>query len=235
MSRIPALIAGALTLSVATGANAAVFYNNLGVAIVVQDSTGVHGPQYASFTDASLTVDTVQVLLSNTGSNLAGDVQVGIYDDDGNNIPNGGGGLEAILGTVNDSSLSATPSLITFGGAGVNALGISLCGTGSCVTGDDRFWIGLSDVSPAGSTGIAWQFATDATGLGVAGEFTNFNANTLPNGDGSGATAQPFMMCVSANGAGRACEVPEPSSYGIIGLGLIGLGLLHGMRRRPRS
>ncbi len=235
MLRIPALIAGALSLSVATGANAAVFYNNLGVATAGADPTENDGPQYASFTDASLTVDTVQVLLSNMGSNPNGAVEVGIFDDDGTNNPNGAGGLEAILGTVSDSSLSSTPSLITFGGAGVDALGIDLCGTGTCVPGDDRFWIGLTDVSPTGSTGIAWQFATEATGLGVAGEFSNFNANTQPNGDGSGSTAQPYMMCVSANGAGGVCQVPEPSSYGIIGLGLVGLGLLHGMRRRSRS
>jgi PEP-CTERM motif-containing protein len=235
MLRIPALIAGALSLSVATGANAAVFYNNLGGAIEGEDQTGNDGPQYASFTDASLTVDTVQVLLSNTGFNPDGRVQVAIYDDDGTNFPNAGGGLEAILGTVSDSSLSSTPSLITFGGAGVDALGVNLCSLGTCVPGDDRFWIGLTDVSPAGATGIAWQFAANTSGIGVAGEFNNFNATTHPNGDGSGDTFEPFMMCVSANGSGGACEVPEPSSYGIIGLGLVGLGLLHGIRRRSRS
>lgn len=232
MLRIPILIAGALSLGVATSANAAVFYNNLGVQVVGGDATGVDGPQYASFTDSGLTVDTVRVLLNNTGSNPDGAAEVGIYDDDGTNNPNGAGGLVAVLGIVSDSSLSSTPSVVTFGGAGPDALGIALCGTGTCVPGDDRFWIGITDLSTTGSTGIAWQFATDASGIGVAGEFNNFGGNTHPNGDGTGGTFQPYMMCVSDNGSGGSCEVPEPSSYGIIGLALVGLGLLHSRRRR---
>jgi hypothetical protein len=239
MLRIPILIAGALSLSVATGANAAVYYNNLGPPPLGGDSTGVDGPQYNSFTDANLRVDTVQVLLSSTGANPAGSVTVAIYDDDGTNNPNGSASPEAILGIISDSSLSSTPSIVTFGGSGIDALNIDLCASGGCTPGNDRFWIGLVDTSATGATDIEWQFATDDSGIGVAGEFNNFAAATFPNGDQTGGTSPPYMMCVSDNGSGGACAVvevvPEPSGYGIIGLALVALGVLRSRRFWSRS
>ncbi len=103
MLRTRILLAGAFSLSVATGANAAVYYNNLGAAPLGGDPTANDGPQYNSFIDTSQTVDTVQLLLSSSGARPGGIVMAAIYDDDGSGHPNGAVGPDQVLGFVNDS------------------------------------------------------------------------------------------------------------------------------------
>jgi PEP-CTERM motif len=220
MSGIRALAIVSLLLGPCAVANATVLYDNTLVTSggfdLLSDDNGL---QFNSFTAlGSLAhVDTVQVLLSNGGvPGGSGNVQVAIY----NNSADAPGSLFAPVGSVSDTNLTSVPKLFTFGGSGANGLGIVLPGL------DDRFWIGLSD--PLATTTAAWSFASDASGIGVAGEFTSFGANTLPN-----SVAFPFQMCVSNNSDPGVCAVaqaPEPGSLAILGLSLAGFGLLR--RRR---
>jgi hypothetical protein len=102
------------------------------------------------------------------------------------------GSLVASLGTVSDSSLSATPAVIV----------VSLISNPVLASGT-RYWIGLS----SNGSGV-FQFSTDTSGTGVSGEFLKNTNGVFPNSDG------PYQMEVALGTA------PEPSVFAMTIAGL---------------
>jgi hypothetical protein len=202
--------AAALVFGLAVGARAGVLYDNLSVATATPAPVAASGPLYNSFTTGGTgLVDTVRLLLAIGGApNSNGIVDVAIYADSGDTP----GGFVADVGTVNDTDLSGIPSVVPF------------TGLGDALTPNTRYWIGLTDDTfPLfGTTSIEWERAVDASGVGVAGEFNADSTAILPNGDGTSGTGLPNAMLVST-----PVSTPEPASFTILGLALVGLVALH--------
>jgi hypothetical protein len=123
---VRAIAVAALVVSgLSAGAQAAILFNNIGVATTSADQVSVVGPVFASFTtDGSGLVDTITLLLDNQGNPTPGGiVDVGIYSDL-NTSPD----TElASLGEIDDSALTGTPSLFTFSDVIPIRLNIDTC------------------------------------------------------------------------------------------------------------
>jgi hypothetical protein len=112
------------------------------------------------------------------------------------NLSNSPGSVLATIGTVNDSSLSSALSNYTL-----------TLATPFNLAANTRYWIQLA----SNDSSANWAWSWDVSGTGVAGEYFS-NAN----GVFANASEAPYQMQILTS-------APEPSSFGILGLGLIGM------------
>jgi hypothetical protein len=184
--------------------HADVLYDNLSVASAGADpaNPSIYGPLYNSFSTGSSGFSLSEIGLSLQAQNT---VDLGTFTV---TLLSGAAAYAdptAIVfsSTFNDSQLLA--SLSTFD---VNFSPISLAA-------DTRYWVELS------STGsVQWSYASDASGTGVSGEFSQNQGGTTLNGPTGDETQPPYQMLISDQ---QISAVPELSSWMMMILGLMGL------------
>jgi hypothetical protein len=135
------------------------------------------GPDYQSFTSASTvsTLTSISLDLAAPLPNDGGSFTVNLYSNAGT----AAGGSLANLGTIQDSSLSATSAFFT----------LSIAGTVT-LAANTTYWIGLS----SNNTGALWQNTLIPVGTGTTGQASE----TSPLGIPVVSTLNQFLMTVDA-------------------------------------
>ena len=152
---------------------------------------------------------------SGGSANVAGNP---LLTQNGSGVVTGFDPSSVLVNTISDSSLAATssgfPTTVTF-----NVPGSVLAATN--LLGGNEYWIGLA----AGTTGDAWWYNGDGSGVGTGGQsfYTNVTLSNTASA-ANVATGQAFQGIVS--------DAPEPTSLAIIGAGLAGIGYA---RRRKNT
>ena len=208
--RYRVLAAAAIALlSVGSAVSAGVVYDNIGVASKGSDPVAADGPLANSFSTGGSTVllaDVKLLLIGNPNSTASSTVS--LLSDSGTSP----GSVLQIIGTLSDSSLSASAQVFDF-----------VLATPYALAANTRFWIGLSGPS---STTVGWNYAVDSSGIGTTGEYWAYSpGGTLTVRQNSGTTSTPYQMQLSA--------VPEPGSLGLFMIGSAALAIARRRLVRP--
>ena len=207
MSKILGL-GGALVLCLSLQASP-VLYDNTAAFPDGSDPIAILGPLFDSFSTGanSGALSDSEFLLSGDPTS-SGSISVDLFADNATSV----GSLIANLGTINDSQLSGSPSLITLNLASNPQL-----------AANTRYWIGLAGPASSGF----WSWSLDVSGVGVANEFFT-NGTNISNG------IPPFT---ADNGAyqmeiavGNSSTTPEPAGLFLSGAALLTCGFV--LRRR---
>jgi hypothetical protein len=217
-------------LAVSAFGQDAVVYNSSGNAASDADPVATAGPLGDSFTNPSVsTLVDVKITLANTdppGGRATGQFKHATVARVRPHLPPSTGSITvalwssttggtpaplsqiAVLGTLNDTSLTDVPTAYDFPVSG----GITLAaGT--------RYWI---IVSTANTSIAYWAYGADA-GIGVTTEYWSDHDGSHPN------TGEPYLMEVTVLPSGSA--TPVPPSLMLVLLGLGGIAFYVGMRR----
>jgi hypothetical protein len=217
------LTLASLAMLGANVARATTYINTIGAAGTF--STGADGlPDDSSLLASSFYVsgtpdfNSLTLALSATAPGDGGSVMVFLLPDDGTGgpgvagFPDLSGVTYPTLGTISDSALVASPTLVTFA--------ISAANVSSITSPNGEYWIGLSTNEP---TSVQWAQSSVGNGIGLDGQ----SGYALNNFNGGALFAGGYQMTVSAE------NVPEPTTVAILGGGLAGIGYVR--RRRAKQ
>ena len=183
-------------------AKADILYNNLPATPTGADPVTVIGPLADSFSSGAgaLNLSDIKLLLSGDPTS-GGSITVSLLSD----VSTSPGAVLTTIGTLADSSLSVTPTVVDFP-------------TSFNLTANTRYWVELSSTN--GSSAL-WSWSFDLSGVGVAGEFYSNSAGVFANSGG------PYQMEVITG----TSSVPEPATLALLGIGIAGIAG-HRWRRR---
>lgn len=205
------IAAGALAMFAAHAANATTYFNSTNAPPLTAGAAGLpfYKIEAQSFTAATPDFSKISVSLEVNFLSSTGSVMVFLVKD------NGAGSLgvagtpnftsETLLGTISDTSLTLTPSLIGI------SFSPTLAAAYSVGNLNNEYWIGLS--FSAGSS-AEWVYGADSP-IGAGGQSIYGSGGSAPTFQDTIANAGSFSMIV---------DTPEPASLAILGGALAGLG-----------
>jgi len=127
------------------------------------------------------------------------------------------------------SSGSISDSAFTDTGNGYWDLGFDPIAGSVPLAGSTRYWVVMASDGSNPTSLMGWVFASDTSGIGVAGEGWYIQCPLCEPSPMTGSNETgPYVMSVDV------ASVPEPISLGILGLGLAGLGAVR-YRSRTRA
>lgn len=201
-------------LSYVATANAGVIYNNLPPVTISggTDPFAVDGPSFNSFSTGSSVLVLTDVKMMLSGTPGVAHFTVSLLSDSSNSP----GSFLATLGTFSDGTLAASASVYD---VAVAAYALA-AGT--------RYWFELNTAPSGPTSSVAWDYATNASGIGVSGEYWAYNPSGMLTVTANSNNSGPYQMEVTTT---VSSAVPEPGTVYQI-LSALGIGISAMARRR---
>jgi len=175
---------------------AGVIYDNLSPlsASGGTDAVAYDGPLYNSFsTGESASLLDVKLMLSAT-LGVQSSFTVNLLSDSSSSP----GSLFMTLGTFDDSTLGATPSVYDIAFTPFN------------LAANTRYWVEVSSATASPSV-VAWDYASNITGRGIGGEFSANTPDTSPSVTPNAHDTPPYLMQVTTSQSADAPVVVDPT------------------------